>query len=87
MIVEHSFGMWIVHIHRIRLELCLMEKKKEEEIKKKKNKIEIFMFNFIDSEEKSWDSRAILDIRIGKGFHFLSLASLHCVYLGAAPIP
>ena len=42
-----------------------MNKKKEEETKKerkKKNKIEIFTFDFLDYEEKSWDSGAIFDI-------------------------
>ena len=45
------------------------KKKKEEKEKKKKNKIEIFTFDFLDSEEKSWDSGATFDIRIAKGFH------------------
>ena len=47
-----------------------MEKKEEEERRKKeKNKIEIFMFNFLDCEDKSWDSGAIFYIRIAKAFH------------------
>ena len=48
-----------------------MNKKKEEERKrkKKKNKIEIFTFDFLDCDEKSWDSGAIFDIRIAEGFH------------------
>ena len=54
---------------------------------KKKNKIEIFMFDFLDSEEKSWDSGGMFYIRIAKGFLYKSFASLQCVYLGAAPIP
>ena len=37
--------------------------------KKKKNKIESFVLNFLNFEEKSWDSGAIFDIRISKGFH------------------
>ena len=70
LIVEDSFGVWIVRIRRIRFELCLMEKKKErkKERKKKKNKIEIFELNFLDCEEKSWNSGAMFDIRIAKGF-------------------
>ena len=42
---------------------------KEKKKKKKKKKIEIFTFDFLDCEEKSWDSGAIFDIRIAKGFH------------------
>ena len=42
----------------------MMEKKKER--KKKKNEIEIFTFNY---EKKYWNSGAIFDIRIAKGFH------------------
>ena len=39
--------------------------------KKKKNNIEIFAFDFLDCDEKSWDSWAIFDIhvRVAKGFH------------------
>ena len=55
MIVEHLFGMQIICIHHIRFELCLMKKKKERR-RKKKNKIELFAFDFLDCEEKSWDS-------------------------------
>ena len=33
------------------------------------NKIEIFTFDFLDCEEKSWDSGAIFYIRTAKGFH------------------
>ena len=59
----------------------MKKKKKEEEEeeerrikrrrrrKKKKNKIEIFMLDFLHCEEKSWNSGAIHDIRIAKGFH------------------
>ena len=54
---------------------------KKEERRKKKNKIENFPFDFLDCEKKSWDSGAIFDIRIAKSF-----ASIHCVYLGVAPI-
>ena len=90
MIVEHSFGVRIVCICQILFELRLMEKKerkKKERRQKKKNKIEIFAFDFLDCKEKSWDSGAIFCIRIAKGFHLLEFASLHSVYLGAAPIP
>ena len=60
----------IVRICCILFELCLMKKKKEEEERRKKNnKIEIFTFNFVDCEEKSWDSGAIFDIRIANCFH------------------
>ena len=50
----------------------LDEKKKErkkERKKKKRNKIKTFEFDFLDCEEKSWDSEAIFDIRIAKDFH------------------
>ena len=66
-----------------------MKKKK----KRTKNKIKIFAFNFLICEDKAWDSGAIFDMRIAKGFHlqkfciYKSFASLHCVYLGATPIP
>ena len=46
-----------------------MKKKKEERKKKKKSKIEIFAFDFLDCEEKSWDSGAIFYITIAKSFH------------------
>ena len=52
-----------------------MEKKKKKknknkkERKKKKNKIEPFALDFLDCEEKSWDSGAIFCIRIAKGVH------------------
>ena len=70
MIVEHSFGVWSVCIRRIVFELSLKEKREERKKKRtKKNKIEIFAFNFLDCEEKSWDSEAIFDIRIAKDFH------------------
>ena len=41
-------------------------KKGEDE---KKNKIDIFAFNFLKCEGKSWDSGAKFDIKIAKGFH------------------
>ena len=41
----------------------------KDERKKKINKIEIFAFDFLDYQEKSWDSGSIFDIRIAKGFH------------------
>ena len=37
--------------------------------KKKRNKIDNFAFDFLDAEEKSWDSGAVFDIRIAKSFH------------------
>ena len=47
-----------------------MEKKKKKERKKKKNnKIEIFVFDFLDCEDKWWVSGGIFDIRIAKGFN------------------
>ena len=48
-----------------------MEKKKEERKKdeRKNNKIGISAFNFLDCEERLWDSRAIFYTRIAKGFH------------------
>ena len=58
--------MHIAHIRCVLFELCLMN---EKERKKMKYKIDNFMFNFLDCEEKSWDSGAIFDIRIAKSFH------------------
>ena len=46
-----------------------MMKKKKERRRKKKNKIKIFAFDFLDCDEKSWDSGAIFYLRIAKGFH------------------
>ena len=43
----------------------------KEETRKKKNKkykIEIFAFNFLDCEQKSWDCGTIFNVRIAKGF-------------------
>ena len=37
--------------------------------RRKKNKIEIFRFDFLECEEKSWDSGGIFYIRIAKSFH------------------
>ena len=45
------------------------EERRRKNKKKKKNKIEIFTFDFLNCKEKSWDSGAIFDIRIAKGFH------------------
>ena len=42
-------------------------KKNKEERRRKKNKIEIVVFDFLNCEEKSWDSGAILYAR-GKKF-------------------
>ena len=49
----------------------MLDEKEEEKRKKKrkKNKIEIFAFDFLYCEEKSWNSGAIFDIKITKGFH------------------
>ena len=55
--------MQIVCIRGIHFELHMMKKKK------KKNKIEIFSFDFLDCEERLWDSGTIFDLRIAKGFH------------------
>ena len=35
------------------------ERRKKEEEEKKTNKIDIFAFDFLDCEEKSWDSGAL----------------------------
>ena len=43
-------------------------KKKGEERRREKNKFEIFRFNFLDREEKSWNSGAIFYIRRAKSF-------------------
>ena len=45
------------------------EKERKKKKEKKKNKIEISVFDFLEYEEKSWDSGATFDIRIDKGFH------------------
>ena len=49
----------------------MLDGKKEEERKKerKQNKMEIYAFDYLHCEEKSWDSVAMFDIRIAKGFH------------------
>ena len=41
----------------------------DEKERRKKNRIEIFAFHFLACEEKSWDSGAIFNIKIAKGFH------------------
>ena len=48
-----------------------MEKKKKNKNKRerKEEQNQIFAFDFLDCEEKSWDSEAIFWIRIAKGFH------------------
>ena len=43
-------------------------RKKQKKKKKKKNEIEIFTFDFLDCEKKSWNFGAIFDIRIAKDF-------------------
>ena len=45
------------------------KKKKKKGRKKKKNTIEIFAFDLLNSEEKSWNSWATFCIRRAKGFH------------------
>ena len=47
------------------------KRKKERRRKKKakKNEIDLFAFDFLDCEVKSWDSGAIFYIRIVKGFY------------------
>ena len=60
-------------------------KRKERKKTKNKSKIEFFTFDFLDCEEKSWDSGAIFNIRIARFLTYKSFASLHCVYLGGAP--
>ena len=60
--------MQIVCIQLKLFESCLRKRKKKKERKKTKNKINIFMFDFFDCKEKPWDSGAIFDIRIAKGF-------------------
>ena len=42
---------------------------KEKRRKKGVKKIEVFAFDFLDHEEKSWNSGAIVYIRITKSFH------------------
>ena len=46
-------------------ELSVMKKKKEKE----ENKFATFTFDFLDCVEKYWNSGAIFDIRMAKGFH------------------
>ena len=73
MIVEHLFDAWIVCIRCIFFLSYACGKEEEEEQRrrrrKKKNKIKIFVFNFLDCEEKSRDSGGMCDMRIAKGFH------------------
>ena len=45
------------------------KEEEEEEERKKKSKIEIFAFEFLDCEEKSWNSGGVFNIRIAKRFH------------------
>ena len=73
MIVEHSFDVWIVHIRRIRFELCLMEKKKKKKKKKKekrrrtKSKFSHSIFSTVGRSHGTLGG--VFDIRIAKGFH------------------
>ena len=69
-----SFGVRFVCKCLILIELCESEKKKEVRKKERgkkeeKNKIDIFTFDFLDCEEKSWNSGVTFYIRIAKGFH------------------
>ena len=57
------------------------------EKKEKKNKIGIFVFDFLDCEEKYWNFEAIFYIRITKGFIYKIFPSLCCVYFGPASLP
>ena len=60
----------------------LIGKEEEEEERKKKNKIEIFAFDFLDCEEKSWNSEAIFYIRIAKDFHlYVGVMHLFAVFI------
>ena len=68
-------------------EMTKEEKKRMKERRKKKNKIEIFAFDFLDCEKKSWNFGAIFDIRISLGLLSIRVVHLFTVYLGAAPIP
>ena len=55
---------------------------KEERRKKKskKYKIKILPFEFLDCEEKSWDSWAIFYIRLTKGFHLYAFCITSLFY-------
>ena len=77
-----SFGVRIVRILGLLLELCLREKmmmmmkkkkkkerKKEKRRRKKENKMKFFAFDFVNCEEKYGNSGPIFYIRIAKGFH------------------
>ena len=44
-------------------------KERKKKRRKKKNKIEIFVFDFLECEEKSYDSAAIFYVRIAQDFH------------------
>ena len=48
-----------------------IERKKEEERKKKEEEEQnrIFAYDFFDNEENLWNSGAIFDIRMAKGYH------------------
>ena len=47
LLAEQSFGMYIISVHHIVFELCLLEK----EERKKTNKIDIFTFGFLDHDK------------------------------------
>ena len=57
------------------------EERRRRKKMKKKNKIEIFAFDFLDCEKKSWDSGAIFDIRIAKKFSSIRVLHLLTVFI------
>ena len=67
-------------------ELCVMEMKKKKKESKIEEIIEIFAFNFLNYDEKHWNSGNIFYIRVVNGFHlnelsFISLClSKRCSY-------
>ena len=72
MIVEHSFGVWIVCMHHIVLELCLMKqkKKKKEEKRKKQNRNFRIQFTQLRGEVMGlYRGKFYIHVRIAKGYH------------------
>ena len=49
--------------------LVVLDEKENRKKKKKNNKIKTLAFDFLDCEDKSWDSWAMFNITIAKGFH------------------
>ena len=45
------------------------EKRRKKEEERRKEHIKLFAFNFLNCEDRSWDSGAMFYIRIAKGFH------------------